>query len=184
MHGELICNVLKKNDTSPVSVVISATTKRLHKQKEIWCCSASTWGDEEIFFSHQFLVGAQTQARPNCLEELLDWKQLFCILITALALDSAAYDYDHVDTTPLKGVANILLLKTSDRGGELGSPGKGEDVRSRSWFENSGWRSGLFPIKLNRRPRSDQFTRHGICIQNRHPVHNGSTCRSPQRQGR
>ena len=50
MHGELICNVLKKNDTSPVSVVISATTKRLHKQKENLCCSASTGGDEEIFF--------------------------------------------------------------------------------------------------------------------------------------
>ena len=49
----------------------------------------------------------------------------------ALALDSTACDYD-VDPTPLKGVANILLLKTSDRGGELGLPGKGEDVRGRS----------------------------------------------------
>ena len=43
-----------------------------------------------------------------------------------------ACDYDDVDTTPLEGVANILLLKTSDRGGELGLPGNGEDVRGRS----------------------------------------------------
>ena len=43
-----------------------------------------------------------------------------------------ACDYDDVDRTPLKGVANILLLKTSDRGGELGLPGKWKDVRSRS----------------------------------------------------
>ena len=46
--------------------------------------------------------------------------------------DSVACDYDDVDPTPLEGVANILLLKTSDRGGELGLPGKGKDVRSRS----------------------------------------------------
>ena len=46
--------------------------------------------------------------------------------------DSVVCDYDDVDTTPLEGVANILLLKTSDRGGELGLPGKWEDVRGRS----------------------------------------------------
>ena len=32
-HFQLICNVLKKNGTSPVSVVISASTKRLNKVK-------------------------------------------------------------------------------------------------------------------------------------------------------
>ena len=45
--------------------------------------------------------------------------------------DSVACDYN-VDPIPLEGVANILLLKTSDRGGELGLPGKWKDVRSRS----------------------------------------------------
>ena len=62
MHGELICNVLKKNDTSPFSVVISATTKRLHKQKENLCCSASTGGYEEIFF---FLTNFWSGLKPK-----------------------------------------------------------------------------------------------------------------------
>ena len=130
MHGELICNVLKNNGTSPVSVVISATTKRLHKQKENLCCSASTGGYEEIFFFSPISGRGSNPSSPQLSGGAVGLKTIVLHLNDDVS-DSVVCDYDDVDT-PLKGVANILLLKTSDRGGELGLPGKGKDFRSRS----------------------------------------------------
>ena len=130
MHGELICNVLKNNGTSPVSVVISATIKRFHKHKESLCRSASTWGDKEIFLVSPISGRGSNPSSPQLSGGAVGLKTIGSHINEKNddVSDSVASDYDHVDTAPLKGVANILLLKTSDRGGELGLPGKGKDV--------------------------------------------------------